>query len=296
MTVVTVDCCPMCGTDDRRILFEDPPHTVMRCGACTMVWVTPRLSGEALRHVYDEGYWSSDAPRSKGYADYRRDERLYLKTFRKRLAFVGPHLGLPGRLLDVGCAAGFFMQAASEAGWQVDGVELSPEISAYARDRFGFEDIHVGTLDTAPVEPGSFDVVTMWDVVEHVPDPQSLLRQAHVLLRPDGRLVISTQNVDSPFAKLLGRRWHHYKHDEHLYHFNHATIRQVHVDAGFEVTHLTPRLAGKYVSVSFIAERSTRIHPAVGKALSPFTRLHRANVYVNFRDEMIVVSQRVEGS
>ena len=135
---------------------------------------------------------------------------------------AGPN---PLKVLDVGCAAGFFLRVMKEHGDQVRGVELSPEIAHLAIQHLGEANIHVGQMADLPEDkPGfethSFDLVTLWDVIEHVPDPQDLLRRAHRMLKPTGVLVIETQNVDSRFAGLLGRRWQHYKHEEHLYHFN----------------------------------------------------------------------------
>jgi SAM-dependent methyltransferase len=173
----------------------------------------------------------------------------------------------------------------------VHGVELSAEIAQHAVSRFGFSQIHVGTLESAPHENGSFDLVTLWDVVEHVPDPRALLARVHELLKPGGALVLETQNVDSSFARLLGPKWQHYKHDEHLYHFSPATLRRLLAGAGFDVVELTPRLGGKYVSFGFIAERAARLHPAVSALLAPLKAIERANVYVNLRDEMIVVAR-----
>lgn len=290
---VAITRCMLCASDAARALISDPPYTVLRCTACGMVWTTPRRTD--LRAVYDDGYWRSDAPRQRGYGDYRADEPLYLKTFRRRLPVVRRHTPRPGRLLDVGCAAGYFLAVMREAGWEVAGVDLSSEIVAHARARFGFSELHAGTLETAPWPPASFDLVTMWDLVEHVSDPRAVLMQAHRLLRPDGVLVLETQDVASPFARLLGARWHHFKHAEHLYHFDAATIRRLLAQAGFAAVELTRRSAGKYVSVEFVAERAARLHPALSMMLRPLTRLRGANLYLNFGDEMIVVA-RPDGS
>jgi len=127
--------------------------------------------------------------------------------------------------------------------------------------------------------------------VEHVVDPHTLLRAAHRLLSPDGLLVIETQDIDSRFAQLLGPRWHHYKHEEHIYHFTPPTVRRLLGEADFEVQRLTHRFGGKYVSMDFIAERSARLHPSLSRVLTPLTKLGSARLWLNFMDEMIVVSR-----
>lgn len=293
--LLEIRACPLCGSSDARSHFDDPPYSLKRCGACSLVWVTPRFSAERLEmEVYGHAYWQSESPKTHGYADYRRDEPLYLKTFRRRLGLVQEHAPTPGRALDVGCAAGFFLSVLREAGWQVAGVELSPQIASHALARFGIEDLHVGTLDSAPFREQSFDLITLWDVVEHVPDPVALLRRARELLKPNGVLLLETQNVDSRFAKLLGRRWQHYKHQEHLYHFNPATVERLLTKAGLRMESWTPRYGGKYVSFAFISERAARLHPVLSVLLKPLNLFKNANLYVNLRDEMVVVARPAE--
>jgi SAM-dependent methyltransferase len=288
---VAVPRCLLCAGERADTLFVEPPHTVVRCVSCGLVWVTPRFTECSLGAVYDESYWRSVAPRARGYADYRRDQPLYLKTFRRRLAVVRRHVSRPGTLLDVGCAAGFFMQVMRDEGWTVYGVEPSAGIVAHAREQLGLGTIHVGTLDGAPHAPGTFDLVTLWDVIEHVPDPIALLRRARELLRPDGTLILETQDIDSLVARLLGRRWHHFKHDEHLYHFGRSTVRELLARAGLRFVEMAHGAAGKYVSLGFVVERAARVHPALSRLLRALARAEKANLYVNLGDEMIVVAR-----
>jgi 2-polyprenyl-3-methyl-5-hydroxy-6-metoxy-1,4-benzoquinol methylase len=291
----TVDACPLCGSPIYTPAFKEPPYEVRRCGACGLGYVTPRRSAEALAAMYgDDTYWRSPSPKTHGYHDYRADEPLYLRTFRQRLGFALADGPSGGRALDVGCAAGFCMAVLRERGFEVSGVEVSGVIAAHAIEHFGFGPaVHVGTLESAPFEEGGFDLITMWDVVEHVVDPVALLRRARALLKPGGRLVIETQDIDSRFARALGPRWHHYKHAEHIYHFNPSTVRRLARDGGFEVEKLTHRHGGKYVSTRFIAERAGRLHPGVSAALTPLAERLGGSLYLNFMDEMIVVARPV---
>jgi 2-polyprenyl-3-methyl-5-hydroxy-6-metoxy-1,4-benzoquinol methylase len=293
--VVEVDRCQLCGGADRRVRFQDGPCRVVECAVCGLVYVTPRLQGEALRAVYDEGYWKSSNPKHRGYADYASESALYLKTFGKRMALVRRHLPPKARILDVGCAAGYFLRVAQREGHDVHGVEMSAAIAGEAQKALGGERVHVGTLDEAIAAkghaPASFDLVTLWDVIEHVPDPQSLLRTIRGLIKPGGTLLLETQNVASRWARLLGRRWHHFKHDEHLYHFKPATIRRLLADCGFETLELGAAYAGKYVSFGFLAERAGRLGRVAGLLASPLALLRGLSLYANPRDEMIVVAR-----
>lgn len=285
--------CQLCGGERSEELFREDPYEVLRCRDCSMVWVTPRWDDSKLAEVYGEEYWQSDCPRSKGYADYAADSELYLKTFRRRMRLVEKHIEPGSKILDVGCAAGFFLQVAQERGHEVFGVELSAAIGAQAKERIGADRVHIGTLDSLPPEAvpeGGFDLITMWDVVEHVPDPQALLAEARRLLRPNGMLLVETQNITSRFAGLLGRRWHHFKHEEHIYHFNPETIAKLLEQSGFAQESWTASFGGKYVSFGFIAERASRLG-ALGLLFKPLNVLRKASLYVNLRDEMVVLAR-----
>lgn len=275
-------------------MFSEPPFDVLECTECGLVYVTPRLSSEALAEVYGAKYWKSDNPKDCGYSDYAKDAPLYLKTFRRRMKLVRKWVGDNAKVLDIGCAAGFFVRTMLEHGHDAIGIEPSDSIAAYARKTLGTDRVHVGDLDSAPQEvlqDGHFDLVTMWDVIEHIPDPQATLDRARKLLAPGGKLLLETQNVGSRWAKILGRRWHHYKHEEHLYHFNPQTIERLLGDCGFSVLHNSSALAGKYVSFGFIAERAGRLGKVAGLLASPIKLLAGCNVYVNPRDEMIVIAE-----
>ncbi|MFO1051508.1 MAG: class I SAM-dependent methyltransferase [Planctomycetota bacterium] len=298
---VEVTRCQVCGGANPTLEFEEAPYRVLRCPSCKMVWVSPRWSDDAIHAVYEEEYWKSGSPKTKGYANYAEESALYLKTFRRRMRFIERHVPKGGRILDVGCAAGYFLRIAQEYGHDVQGVEVSTAISKEAIRALGADRVWVGTLQSLPEQRpgcarGSFDLLTMWDVIEHVPDPQDLLREARRMLRPDGRLIVETQNIDSRFARLLGRRWHHFKHEEHIYHFNAGTIRRVLEDSGFEIESMTSSYAGKYVSFSFIAERASRLNKVVSFLLKPLALLRRANVYLNFHDELVVVAKPRPGA
>ena len=289
--LVPVDC-GLCGSAERELKFEDGPFSVVTCACCGLTYVTPRLSDAALLdEVYDESYWRSAAAKDRGYTDYAADEPLYLKTYRRRLSVVRRHFAAPGRVLDVGCAAGFFLRVMQEEGWAVTGLEPSDAIRPHAERLIGAENVRAGLLGRVELEPRSFDLVTMWDVIEHIPDTVTALREVRRLLAPGGKLLVETQNVDSRAAKVLGKNWQHYKHAEHIYHFNPTTIARLFAEAGFEILENKPWLGGKYVSMGFIAERAGKLHPIVSTLLSPLQLLKRRSIYVNLLDEMIVVAR-----
>ena len=284
--------CALCASAEREVRFTEEPFSVVRCSACGFTYVTPRLSDASLlERVYDEAYWRSDAARTRGYTDYRADALLSLQTYRRRMAVVRRHFARPGRVLDVGCAAGYFLEVMREAGWDVLGLEPSDAIRPQAASRLGDANVIAAPLVDAGLEASSFDLITMWDVLEHIPDFPATLREARRLLAPGGRLLVETQNVRSRAARVLGRRWQHYKHAEHIYHFDPDTLARALDQAGLRVLENSPWLGGKYVSMGFIAERSALLHPVVAALLSPLKLLRGVSLYVNLFDEMIVVAE-----
>lgn len=282
--------CGLCGNGESKLQFEESPYRVVRCSSCGLTYVTPRRNAEKLREMYLVDYWKSTSAKDFGYANYLKDEPLYLRTYRRRFKAIRRYFPSPGRVLDVGCAAGYFLSVAKENGWRCTGVEVSGEMTRFARDRYQL-DVRQGVLDEHAFDPASFDLITFWDVIEHIPDPRAALAQAHRLLAPGGRLVIETQNVDSRFARFMGRRWHHYKHAEHIYHFNPATVRRLLHSTGFEILNLHSRLGGKFVSFDFIIERASRVHPFVRTLLTPLAPIRNCSIYVNLYDEMIVTAK-----
>lgn len=137
-----------------------------------------------------------------------------------------------GRLLDVGCGRGDFLDRMRRQGWIVEGVEVDAEAVEYARATHGLM-IHLGALESLRLPADSFDAVTMNQVIEHVHDPVSLIRECLRLLKPGGRLVIGTPNVDCLGYRTYGRSWSHLDPPRHLHLFTKNTLRECVARAGF---------------------------------------------------------------
>jgi len=283
--------CYFCGRHDEHLRFVDGDYRVVDCTHCGLVYVTPRLPPERLHEMYQSEYWESDRAKEFGYTEYLADRELYERTYRRRTRTIGRYRTDPGHVLDVGCAAGFFLNVMREQGWTTAGLEISQPMVEYAQQTLELPDVRRGDLLGVEVEPDSVDLLTLWDVIEHMEDPRAHLQAAHRALRSDGLLVLETQNVGSRFAKLLGRKWQHYKHEEHLFHFDPATVERLLEESGFEVLENTPRHGGKYVSLDFLVERVGRIHPILSVLASPLRLVGGTSLYLNFQDEMVVVAR-----
>jgi SAM-dependent methyltransferase len=156
-------------------------------------------------------------------------------------------------LLDVGAATGVFVERARRHGWAASGVEPSAWAAAHARDTMG-QPVVTGSLEDLTVESGSLGGVTMWEVIEHLPDPREVLEHIRRLLRADGFLALSTPDAGSTVAKLLGRRWPGWKKvPEHLYHFDRPTLRRLLHETGFVVS--TMRYVPLVVTRGYLLDR-----------------------------------------
>ena len=228
--------CPTCGGAHATPLFRKDGHDIVACADCHTAFVAQDPATIDFQALYGEGYYTggSDAV----FADYVGQEAARRAHARRKLWLLQrlpPRLPRQGRLLDVGCAAGFFL-AEAKAFYEVQGVELSAWSSAYARDRLGLP-VFTGTLQQAALPSAHFDVVTLWDVIEHVPDPVPLLAEAARLLRPGGRLVLTTGDWGSAYAQARQADWHLLTPPWHLSFFSRATMARAAERAGLRVLH-----------------------------------------------------------
>jgi SAM-dependent methyltransferase len=197
-------------------------YHIVKCRACGLAFVAESVTPEAVLGYYGEGYYTGAQP--QGYADYpgQRSARMahfrsLIPTLEKQLATSHPSV------LDVGCALGFFLEVARERGWSARGVELSPFAAERARSRSGL-DVLTGTIEDARLDQERFDLITFWDVIEHLDDPLRALLRARELLRPAGLLALSTGDLGGFTARTLGRRWALLAPPGHLYYFSRRTL------------------------------------------------------------------------
>ena len=229
--------CPLCGDGRSEQVWQEGGYDLVRCRNCDLLFVANPPDEEELARLYSfEGGFHTQladgSDQSSSAADANALHHLDLMA----------EVQKPGRLLDVGCATGRFMRHACSRGWTAMGVEPNNDTAAIARAD-GL-DVVTGTL--AEVDSSErFDAVTMWDVVEHVPDPLEVLEQARSVLAPAGYLWLATPNVDGLFpvaslrvANRVGR-WPHPEPPYHLCQFSETTLREALRRTGF--THVDIR-------------------------------------------------------
>lgn len=239
-TITLLTSIMRCNLCNALVPTGQPPHwckdgyTIFSCRSCGLLFRSELPTGRDLLSVYARGYFANDGDGDAGgYADYLSDAREHRLTARRRLTQLGEAVD-PGRLLDVGSAAGFFMDEARSAGWEAHGIDVSPDMSAWGRGRLGL-DIANGLFQTADYPVGSFDAVTMWDYIEHSIDPSADFAKAAHVLRPGGVLMLSTGDAASLVARLSGRRWHLLTPRHHNFFFTVDTLSRYLKANNFEV-------------------------------------------------------------
>ncbi len=254
-----VTACPVCGSTDRAVLYPghldaadlsgaDPANyactasslaryfDIMQCKGCRLVYAGFRPSEQMLAKLYGQVVDSV----------YEQEEEGRRRTFRgavERLNAVCPG---KGSLCEIGCYTGIFLEQARLQGWDVSGVELSDWARSIAAEKRGLrcfssieQERQTGTL---------LDSVVLWDVIEHVPDPRSMIRQVSGMLKPGGTLGLSTIVMDSLSARLL-RHKYPFLMEMHLIYFTRKTLTRLMEECGFEI--VSYRRHRRYVTFAY---------------------------------------------
>ncbi len=292
--------CNLCHSTECRTKFESQPADtaaldkahfvpstdaygeygrIVKCLKCGLVYTNPRPKDTSLLENYqgfeDHDYMDENASRSI-------NAYMSLNTIRQYVP--------SGKLLDVGCSTGYFLNAA-RLDFETFGVEPSEWASNYAREKLRL-DFFTGTLEAAKFSTNQFDVVSMSDVIEHVPDPRQTLKEVHRVIKPGGILYMVTPDVGSITAKILGSKWWGLR-PAHVYYFSRKTMRQMLEEEGFEVIHLGS--FGRVFRLAYWISRLNGYSPTLTEKLvcwSKKVRLGNKLVYINTFDSMEVCARK----
>lgn len=233
---------------------------IVRCLDCGLLMTNPRDDEATVRSVYrgleDLSYDAESQNRSLSAREYVHMVRQYNEK--------------PNTLLDVGCATGFFVASAAAQGWRVTGVDPSEWSIAEARRRAPQCEFIQGVIEELDFELHAFDVITLWDVLEHVTSPTDVLRRLHRWLAPQGLLFVNVPNEASPVAQAMGRHWVLLLR-EHLWYFSPATAKRLFESCGFTIVGVRPHRVR--FSLLNILLRASQYGGLVGETASRMARL-----------------------
>ena len=289
--------CNLCGSKDSRVRFFVPETKeadgsfrattdvygafgrIVECTHCRLVYTNPRPAAAELLADYaateDAEYVGEDSSRSiNAYFSLHTIQRFVRE----------------GRLLDVGCSTGYFLNAA-RINFEPTGVEPSHWAAEFARRQLHLN-VTEGSLETAQFPSNHFDVVTLSDVIEHLPDPLNTLREVHRILRPGGWIYVVTPDIASITARLMGKRWWGLR-PAHIYYFSQETLKRMLESAGFRIT-LMQRF-GRAFSCGYWQSRLRHYSSWVNRFLQwIITSLGISHklVYINTMDSMECCAQK----
>jgi len=240
--------CNICGGTEHKVVFPskravktvkqdefrssgDEPlcDPLVKCSTCGFMFVSPRVKPgivlESYQNAVDEVFVSQASSREK---TFKRCLNILQDIWKKP----------PGRILDIGTANGSFLKASKDAGWEICGCEPNRWLADWCKKNYGIE-ITKGTVFDITAQEESFDVITLWDVIEHTPDPKSVLERCSKLLKKGGLLAVNYPDAGSWITRLMGQKWVFYL-SVHYFYYTRKTITLALEKAGFEVVKIRP--------------------------------------------------------
>lgn len=284
--------CILCDISLEKYLYKNG-YWILRCPACHLGETDlKRDYTKFVKEFYSQGYYEGDPTRS-AYADYELDKPLILKNMHKFLSFIAKKKPT-GKLLDVGCAFGFVVELAVQRGYDAYGFDPSTFAAKKAGVLVGKNRIQEGTIQQVNYPKSSFDVITMFDVFEHLQDPLNDMKKLHSLLKPDGIIIIATGDTRSLAARVMKRRWTFFIPPQHIFFFHRKNVAVLLKKAGF-----VPRSwhrVGKWLSLGYVLHlaRTTgesRLAKMIYK-LAHDTPLMRLPLYIPMKDNMVILAEK----
>lgn len=280
--------CPICGEADNIKLFcRKNNYDIYSCGNCDIAFVWP--IPDDLKTIYQENYFKNTGGKKEfGYADYDKDKEPMREIFNLYLEKIS-RLANGKKIFDIGAATGYFLDLARGKGWQTSGVEIS-EFAAGEATKRG-HNIFCGNLPELSIEE-KYDVITMWDVLEHFDSPEKYLFAANNMLNSNGLLVVNTIDKNSWWARITGKRWHLIVPPEHLFYYSPQGLRYLLEHSGFEIKEI--KKIGKKFSLAYIFKtlynwQGLKIWKNMSDYFDkPFWR--KIAVPINLRDNIFVIA------
>jgi len=284
--------CIVCGSPQVEIKFDlMPERQILCCLKCGVEYLYPQLDDAELKKLYSENYYKAWGV--QGTQENESTKQMKIATFELRLSLIRNYV-TAGKVLDVGCATGYFLEAAKEKGFQPYGVEFSEYSSRIAKDKFGAENVFFGTLEQCSFPPKMFDVIAMSDLIEHVRIPAQTLSKAAELLKDDGVIMIMTPDTKTVSNNLMGRRWTHYKL-EHFFYFSHGSMSYLAGKCNLHIVHYEKSkkaLNIEYLHTQYRVYKHWLLTPVVNllHALLP-EKIRKKNFYFSI-GEMVVILKK----
>lgn len=252
--IVTKVNCNLCGSSQQKVLVTKGKFKVVKCLGCGLTYTNPREAEKKNLNLYSGKYFHIQDFNDKnirGYRSYEKDKKFHKQYFVEKLKLI-ENLKGSARILDIGCALGFFLEVAKENGFSPYGIDISPYAVSYASKKF-MGRVFCKRIEEAGFKKNYFDAVTLFQTIEHFDNPLGSLKKINTLLKKGGLVILATPDHNSFMRKILGSHWFEYKLDEHLFFFDKSSILNLFEKTGFKL-----RFIGKdtfFYPFSYIFER-----------------------------------------
>lgn len=284
--------CPICNSDKIKESFKKDGYDLYSCQDCLVLFVWPTPVN--LKNIYSREYFNNQREGPNfGYVSYDQDKLSMADTFHTYLAKIEKFVS--GRnIFDVGAATGYFLDLARQRGWHTCGVDISDYAAREASQR-GHQ-VLAGDNISSLSWPDKFDAVTMWDVLEHLPDPVGYLQQLNRIMKKDAVLATNTINKSSLWARLWGQRWHAIIPPEHLFFYSPPSLFKLFDRSGFKV--LEVKVIGKKFSLAYIFNilynwQKIKLYRNLSIYFSHGI-FRKLSLYINLRDNIFIIVKKIK--
>jgi len=219
--------CPVCNVENYTYCFEKDGFDFVKCKDCDCLFVNPVPSDELLTHFYD-GFESMEFFHSKILLPTASERHA---IFKKRVDDMKPFINKQDKIFEIGTSMGFFVNAALKEGWDVSGVEINSNLVDFVRTKYGV-DIHQGLFENVKLTE-KYDVIVMWEVLEHIVKPGELLKKVSSLLNSGGRFMATLPNIEGVEFQVCGPSHEMIEAPGHLNYFSERTLKQLLEKCGF---------------------------------------------------------------
>ncbi len=289
---MSVTKCYLCQHRSPVLSFRKLGYDILHCPACHLFFLDFNQDYPSfIQEYYNQEFFTGSDQRA-GYANYEGDhiaETINMTRYLHRLKKHTP----TGRLLDGGCATGLFMSHAANHGFDVYGFDISDYAVNLAQKRHPNR-VKKSTVTQVRYRKSFFNVITLFDVVEHLKDPRHDLIHLTQFLKPNGLLVINTGDASSPLARLQGKHWHFFIPPQHLFFFSRFTLTKLLNQIGFQVIGIDYK--GKWISLRYLLNLMKQIQKnPLASALYPLVThnpIGKIPLYLNLFDNMIVYAKK----
>jgi 2-polyprenyl-3-methyl-5-hydroxy-6-metoxy-1,4-benzoquinol methylase len=280
--------CGACQSDNTSFFVNKNNYDIYRCADCGTIFISD-IPHDTSGIYNEEYFWGAED--GFGYVDYDSDKEPSRKAMEKAFFDIEKSFGGKGRILDIGSATGFFLKIAKNNGWKVKGVEIGKEATQVA-NKNGIETVCGQVFD---IKDEKFNAITMFDIIEHVQDPEKTLSYVYGLLEEGGVLAINTPNASSLFARFTGKKWHLIVPPEHIVCFSEKGLELILKRVGFKV--VKKYCLGKSFTIEYILHtlyrwQGLKIWGLILNIIKKAPFLSGLRLPLNLRDNIFLIAKK----